>query len=391
MASVTPEEPQAADAENGVGSLQNASEALNDEENANISAEEGGDPSGDLAVPAEPAESSSPRNGPEQVKRWMDKISNCEKKTWAKERQGIGTAMGPQVCSNRSTAPTMKMTRAPTNRMPEPEKVILVKKRNPPPAVAPNPDPVSGGPSASGTAGASSSMADCNMRGGSVASGETGTKKASADGRVIGADKYVPWTAYRGIGENGTGVLRGWGHGKRFLTDRSSTSMAHRAATHSIVRSTGASPFSAVYPYEEAKMDPLLPSVPSQSVQSVASIPEEIAEESAELSALKLPKARQLGPQASPDYNQLQIKYTQKPSHSFGSACLGHRFKKGQEFSRKAPCRSNGRQLGYRELRDQLPPGMPPKPPAPEPRPNGSVIATATSSAAAAAAAAVGS
>jgi hypothetical protein len=69
----------------------------------------------------------------------------------------------------------------------------------------------------------------------------------------------------------------------------------------------------------------------------------------------------ELGP-AHPDLNALRMKHKQRPSYSFGSSGLGHRFSPGTKFSKRAPCKTHGRLMSFREQRDLLPPGMPPDP-----------------------------
>lgn len=178
-------------------------------------------------------------------------------------------------------------------------------------------------------------------------------------------------------------VLKGWGQEKRWYDDPPENG-AHPVPLQ-IRHSTHASPFSQTYPYEELAKRPGLeqlqqsqqleleslvtsPASPSAQAQQQQQQAEPLSPARPQMAAppghpkpnAMTPRPPQKPPQQQPDYNVLHLKYKNRASWSFGSSGLGSRFRPGTQFSRKQQVATTSRLVGFRELRDQLPPGFPP-------------------------------
>lgn len=123
-----------------------------------------------------------------------------------------------------------------------------------------------------------------------------------------------------------TKVLKGWGVEERWPDS------VRKVPARGIIHSTHASPFSAVYPYEDLQR--------TTTPRSVEERPR----------GGKLAPLNHDGVIANWD-----IGLPKKPCWSFGSSGVGSRFQKGTKFSRMAPIKTTAAKQDWRELRDKIP------------------------------------
>eukprot|EP00928_Gymnodinium_smaydae_P036214 TRINITY_DN25338_c0_g1_i1.p1 TRINITY_DN25338_c0_g1~~TRINITY_DN25338_c0_g1_i1.p1 ORF type:complete len:261 (+),score=46.78 TRINITY_DN25338_c0_g1_i1:164-946(+) len=118
---------------------------------------------------------------------------------------------------------------------------------------------------------------------------------------------YRPFRVMNTVTDAPVQVLRGWGHGQRFLTDLPQSSLKRQPAPPKVAK--------AVASFVKANDDAW-----------------------------------------SKKDDTLDVGRPSRPEWSFGSSGLGCRFKPGTRFSRRTPVKPSSRLAGFRDLRDALPP-----------------------------------
>mmetsp|Transcript_55916 Transcript_55916/g.88666 ORF Transcript_55916/g.88666 Transcript_55916/m.88666 type:complete len:222 (-) Transcript_55916:33-698(-) len=123
-----------------------------------------------------------------------------------------------------------------------------------------------------------------------------------------------------------TKVLKGWGAEERWPEN------VRKIPGRAIIHSTHASPFSALYPYEDYKRT--------------------IRKDREECPRGKLAPLHHEATGVVPKW---EIKLPNKPCWSFGSSGVGSRFQKGTKFSRMAPIKTTSAKPDWKEQRDRIP------------------------------------
>lgn len=169
-----------------------------------------------------------------------------------------------------------------------------------------------------------------------------------------------------------TSVLRGFGTEKRFLDDSASPRLVQQGKNVvgdkgqtdkpiQIVHSTGASIFSATYPYQEPP--------------TIDGSPEE--KEKAKKNLEKLGVSLRSAAVTDPELNHQKVKYRSIQKYSFGSSCIGHRFPPGVKISKGPTNVQHAPRISFRDQRLLVAqpvlkdPPAPAEPPAPAPAPEG--------------------